>query len=447
MLARTLQISLLTGALAACGARTPLSANADAGARGGDSGAPGVPDGSAVADLSCGGGVQPGAPWPTVRRCPTLSAAAPIVGPRTPEVAWTVVASTPVVPLIAADGTLYVPTAADGLLALAPDGSTRWTAPQVAVEMPDLFAIGGDGTIYAVHGEQGTTDLTRLSALRPDGTLAWSSRFGTCQSGGVGVALGQDRSIYTVVHDGAGCTSNGYVARVVAFAPDGSTTWSHAFATSEFPTSEGLPVGIDGNVYVAMGSPSPGGQLDSVVAIRPDGTQAWRTTTRNGGDIAVAPDGTLYVQDGTSVTALRADGSVRWQRVLQPRPASGCDASKFAAVDRDGTLYALDRRGTLHAIRPDGTIPWQLTWSKNVLCGPPWRGAPIVSGDGTIYFGIGVPAAGSRTPTSPDRFGTVAVSRAGDVHWAAEDIGNPVALGADGTLYTDGPHGFSAIAP
>jgi outer membrane protein assembly factor BamB len=76
---------------------------------------------------------------------------------------------------LAADGTLYV-AAYEVLLALNPDGSTKWMfdAPDAQYLMECSPTVGGDGTVYVVSRKMAWQNYARLYALNPaDGTEKW----------------------------------------------------------------------------------------------------------------------------------------------------------------------------------------------------------------------------------------------------------------------------------
>jgi len=76
-------------------------------------------------------------------------------------------------PLVAADGTIYaVSGGVTGLVALTPDGEVKWT--RSIGSSGKLIGLAEDGTIYAVGW--GWSDYGLLSAVRPDGTVAWSAQ-------------------------------------------------------------------------------------------------------------------------------------------------------------------------------------------------------------------------------------------------------------------------------
>ncbi|MCU1276670.1 MAG: Pyrrolo-quinoline quinone repeat-containing protein [bacterium] len=106
----------------------------------------------------CNGGSQLASPWPGVNGCADGQSRSLARGPRAPDVAWTydtgVVLITSVV--VAANGTIYIGTSSN-LVALAPDGTVRWSVPGEG----DRLAIDVDGNVIAA------TPIA-VTAVRPD---------------------------------------------------------------------------------------------------------------------------------------------------------------------------------------------------------------------------------------------------------------------------------------
>jgi len=76
-------------------------------------------------------------------------------------------------PLVAADGTIYaVSGGVVGLVALTPEGEVKWT--RSIGSSGQLIGLAEDGTIYAVAW--GWSDYGLLSAVRADGSVAWSAQ-------------------------------------------------------------------------------------------------------------------------------------------------------------------------------------------------------------------------------------------------------------------------------
>ena len=347
-----------------------------------------------------GGGVQAGSPWPMEGRCPTRQSSTSQIATRSTAVRWTFNASS--------FGDLY-------------------GGPSIAA----------DGTVYVVAKEQ-------LLAVRPDGTLAWSSALGGTRKAYGVPTLAADGTIYVA---GSGTPSGA----LVAFTPLGKQKWVY-----DGPKFSRAPsVAADGTLYVP-------GKDGRVYAIRPDGSLAWTFTTGTGGAVwsspTIRPDGVLYFgsADGT-VYALRPDGSALWSY------ASGAPIRRPVVLGADGAVYALNSKvvaldssgkvlwkftpppTTLPAlaVAPDGTLRlladtalFALTREGHELWGFVHNTIPsstvAIDGSGTALFVIGDDYSIGRV---------YAVDASGKKAWdlALPKGGFDPAIGADGTVYfTDG---------
>jgi hypothetical protein len=396
----------------ACGARTGLDAAsvAEPAQSTGDASSPN--HAQAPVGLACPGnaGVQAGAPWPTYGRCPDHSGATPVVGPNgAHSVAWTWTSTnalTPLGPVVAADGTLFVVDIVGVLTALAPDGSVRFSTRDPVVQgVTEGFismTLGADGTVYVFNG-------SRLTAVRPDGSTAWLQDYpGSCVSGGA--TIGPDGSILFL-----GSCDSSY--RLIAVSPDGMTRWVAELPPGDVPSSPPsvAPGGrIVLTVPVSVNVAPPWG-ASRLLAYDTPGSLAWQAgpfTGTNVGGAVVADDGTAVFADQTGLVAARADGTIAWQ-------SSAPDESLQAilAVAPDGTVFAKDGADMLYSLKHDGTAGWR--GGSNV------GGSAIVDGDGTLFVGV----------STSDGWGTAAYSQGGELLWRADGVGRPVAMAADGTLY------------
>ncbi|MEK6700702.1 MAG: PQQ-binding-like beta-propeller repeat protein [Planctomycetota bacterium] len=115
-----------------------------------------------------------------------------------------------------------------------------------------------------------------------------------------------------------------------------------------------------------------------------DGTVAWRvplTATYAAHHGAVAPDGTVYVQDVQGkVYAVGPSGQLRWTY------QTGGLAEGPVVLGPDGTIYAGGNPAgadvSIHAINPDGTRRWMFTdpgVTQGIIAGP------AVGPDGNVY--------------------------------------------------------------
>lgn len=193
-------------------------------------------------------------------------------------------------------------------------------------------AVAGDGSMY-ITGETrsfgaGGADafLLKYSA---SGTLEWQRTYGTApddaNSGaesGIGVAVAPDNSGVLVV--GNYRDGNIFLAK---FSPTGVLLWDLTWGANQESASE-VAVAPDGTIYVAgITSSFDVGQSDAfLLSFSSTGTLNWQRTW--GGeffdgvrDLAVATDGGIYISGETVFSAnaaflvkFAADGSVTWER-------------------------------------------------------------------------------------------------------------------------------------
>ena len=327
--------------------------------------------------VSCGhaAGVQAGAPWPIARRCPARAANTPAVGGGVPRVQWT--ANAAVVwssePVIAADGTIYVADATRGVVALAPDGSTKWVSSYVIpADAPVSLAIAMDGTVVVYDGA--------LAGLRPsDGSAAWSTLV-TQYPLDFGLTVGTDGTAYVV--DSPPNDTGEYAGHLYAVDVGGNVRWRTRLGALEYPVSSPT-VGSSGAIFTVTQKLNGPDNEGSLVAATADGQLAWSATIPlTAGSVsgdrlpAVGEDGTVYVPIESGVVAFGADGAQLWRVKLGSDPGP-------LAVSTGGTVYAFTG-DALYAIAPGGTIALDAERpARRHVPRPP--AAVFVGGDGTIY--------------------------------------------------------------
>ncbi|MFB6243579.1 MAG: PQQ-binding-like beta-propeller repeat protein [Halobaculum sp.] len=340
-------------------------------------------------------------------------------------------ATTPAV----ADGRLYVGQtqfgSGDGdgsVAAVGSDGTVQW---RTSVRGPVEGLRVHDGTVFV-----GTETGIAVALDASDGTVRWRqfqrpARLPTPVIGPGGVYLaeiGNQIQGYKI-DDGAG------------------HLWGVRFdahATGTPAILDGLVVSGGGDGTVDARPPSavfePTDRLVRTPTPAPDATAQphvdypvpeaeWRTTVGDTvGDVGAWPAG-LVCGSGTSLLALRRDGSQRW------RVDAGGPVRRVPAV-ADGTVYATTTGGDLVAVDTSGTKQWTLSVGRSAS-------APVVA------VGLDLVAVGT------DR-GVVAVDTDGTERWrvgtapvrsapavaeslvlAGDDGGRLRAVEADGTVRWD----------
>lgn len=280
------------------------------------------------------------------------------------------------------------------------------------------LALSDTGTVY-VASEDGF-----VYALTPYGAAQWSAYIGPTN---FSPAIGTDGAIYVPNDNG----------RVFALNPSGTVRWNTEVGEDNSFSRNGAALSRD---YLYMESSS------YLCAIRlTTGEVEWKSFW--GGDqwgsVTLLPDGTLLSPGHGRLNDLDSNGQVLWQY-----PALSADATKRnggfpppgdffvgsgIAVGNNRTLYAAADRTRMVAMGMDGSPRWELN-APTIQAN---RSTPVVSADGTIFFGSGL-----ANLYAVDPFGTTKWTLAlqGGV------LATPV-LAQDGTIYVFNGHFLSAISP
>jgi outer membrane protein assembly factor BamB len=260
------------------------------------------------------------------------------------------------------DGIVYVSGETDGIYALRPDGSVAWgpvDAPSSVLPMSivgeTLFEQRRDGSIGAYRAA--------------DGTLLWETP--STEDDGGGPPLVDGGMVFSV-GDTTGVTAFADPALIAALAsPAAPPSPSAAPSASGVPdpftvvrstswdgTALAIPLGMDvgpdGNLYILDMKPS-------VTVIDPKDGRIVRTWGHQGtgpgefdvsrpddnpgyGDIAVAPDGQVYVADGSNhrVQAFRPDGTPTLTFGTFGTGEGQFGLPSEIVIGREGSVYILD---------------------------------------------------------------------------------------------------------
>ncbi len=200
-------------------------------------------------------------------------------------------------------------------------------------------------------------------------------------------------------------------------SPPGTVLW-------RLPVEEvtaGPAVGPDGTVYVTVGNP-----LAKLYALTPAGAKKWEAHLGSiPGAPSVAADGTIYVSGNNMFRAFNPDGTLRWSyappftHYISP-----------PAIAYDGTIYfAAGTPQTLYALRSDGSLKWTFEIGEGT-------DAPIVGGDGTIYFGVYYNGFYALHPDGTRKW-----------HYPIDGYNIHGAIGKDGTIYVSGSDTLFALTP
>jgi outer membrane protein assembly factor BamB len=359
-----------------------------------------------------GAAPRPSGQWPMFMYGPMRRGRTTIVGAQSPTVAWRISAETNYGgPVIGRDGTIYQGTFAGQLLALNPDGTTKWvvTVPYIVETTPAILL---DGRIAFVAGGG-------LYVVNPDGSPSWRFHTGGAFNEAA-PAIGSDGTIYTAGNQ-----------VLYALHPDGSLRWSYDAGHG----ITGPPaIAADGTVYF----PAP-----YLFALDPNGSLLWRSDIPAlGGSPSLGSTGTIYVNSTNipTVYAFNPDGTLAWSYSV----GSCCsqDVPSSPAIGLDGTVYVGETAlggAVVLALYPNGTLKWQVSIGA-------YHTGMSIGGDGTIYFGA----------TTYGYFKNVAsvfaLNRDGTLKWEYDDPGGgyvrtPPAIGSGQRIYAGSISGFFAIGP
>lgn len=377
------------------GANTGGTGGGDTG--GGDTGGGGsVPtDGSIV----CGGalGFEAASPWPMEGCCPDRRSRTSFAGPQNPELAWQHDLGAEILtsPVVDNEGWIYVITDDGNLDAIMPDGTLGWAynfAPTTKTR--GAPAIGEDGTLY--FGAE-----TGIFAVTLDGDQVWVHNAGGNKSSAL---IGPDRTVYVYSTNGT----------LYALGPDGNPRWTldtPPWGTTSELTKPRLALGAAGTLYLGL---SDGG----VLPVGQDGkAQAPIPKVCSGSvlDVAVAGNGTVYVQCEYHTIALSPGGTKAWDNQLTYEGRLAITPANGVIARGNGSILSLDAMGD------------QL-WAAPVYGN---TAGVALDGNGFVYF-----AGADGFPDSPLRI----VTDQGKDYWQYD---SDPAVGSHGAAVIDG----AVIAP
>ncbi len=276
-----------------------------------------------------------------------------------------------------------------GLVKISPDGDLIWSfeSGRTGSEATGGPSIGGDGKIY-IGTHAGT-----LYCLTPDNrTIVWKVETGRPIL--VKPAITEDGTVYFG-------TSSLRTEKQLFYAVregeenEGEVVWSLETLGESTGFYSSPAIGTDGTVYTGCND----GYL---YALCPDGTLLWGfdTTTEQetepgteparaiAASPVIGPDGTIYIatQNGyvLAVSSTEEGAEVLWSKNLDTRisatPLIADNNRIYVVGEQDATLYTLDDNGAILSKRSAG---------RSTIS------SPVMSADGTIYFGANLNDIGS----------------------------------------------------
>ncbi len=334
--------------------------------------------------------------WPAFRHNALMTAFTPARGPALPEIKWRAnFGSGPLgSPVLAADGTIYVPGNADSALyAVTPDGVLKWVyAGKDTEKFVAPLIISEDGTIY--FGS--TTNI--FYAINPNGSVRWRLKL----EGPVRYSanIGSDGTIYVAAQD----------CNLYAVTPAGKLKWKTFLG--KLP-GNGPAIATDGTIYVVAG--------ELLKGVKPDGTLQLEFNCADMGllnGLMVEGKELIYVTalEKPFIRAISNTPGIRWEQTFNP----SFKGSNMPAMGEDGAIYfSTAEGGGVVALNRNGTERWlfSLSGAKNLT--------ELVVDDSNYVYIVN------------DKLGLTSLSAAGQLRWSlpAVKCAFSPAIGADGTIY------------
>ncbi|MDI6817403.1 MAG: PQQ-binding-like beta-propeller repeat protein [Actinomycetota bacterium] len=306
-----------------------------------------------------------------------------------------------------------------GVFAFGDNKKVVWVSSEKG-NVTGPLAIGKDGTVYAVIGQ----NLTAIN--KKDGSTKWTIKLNGESSGGV--MLDKDDTVY------AGTVAG---QTLYAVTKSGDVKWTFK-ADGKIDSSPAI--GSDGTVYITTADLA-------LYAVSSSGALKWKYTvdvaeTTDISSPVLAKDGTIYFSasrfEGTAgmefFYAFEPSGKLKWRYQTEGKK------STMPAVAEDGTLvlattilnYTEDRGFTVGdayiiGITPDGEFDWSFKTRDDDFSEP-----PIIDGEGDIYM------------SSTDGYLTC-LTKTGTMRWRAK-IGGKASIGPEGVLYVSANSSVAAVA-
>lgn len=298
------------------------------------------------------------------------------IGPAIPEKKWTFDKKYDTVydmgssPAIGTDGTIYFGAVRGAneygqlfneVLAVSPNGQSKWSFSTPYNNVGTTPAIDNDGTIYF------GTKAGKFYALNPDKTEKWSFQIPS-KSILCSPTIGNDSYIYF------GASNH----KLYVFNKTGTKEWE--FLTDGTGTSGivGSPaIASDNTVYVAED------KLYALDPSNPDKRLKWSfdptpndLTDRMDSSPAIGTDGTIYIgSNNKTFYAVNPDGTLKWSY------QTGGSIYSDPSIAADGTVYVGSADHKVYAFSPNSSTPkWTFDTGSMIIA------APIIDGNGTIYI-------------------------------------------------------------
>jgi len=244
-------------------------------------------------------------------------------------------------PLVHDDGTIYVGTDAQKLVALSPKGETIFRL-ETGGEADTAPVFAKDGTVVFAAGKD-------VYAVRRGGDVAW--RFTAKRKVFTAPAITEDGLVVVGSQD----------HHVHAIGAGGVLAWSVDLGAD---VDGGAAIGDDGSIYV-------GTDAGDVVKLDGQGHVGWRTAVGGfvRGSLSIARNGDVLA--GTygpvpRVVRLSPDGAIRGAFAIRGTGAREFGIHGGPLEDEDGVLYFGAQDDAVYAVGSDGAPRWRLETGGDV---------------------------------------------------------------------------------
>ena len=268
-------------------------------------------------------------------------------------------------PLVAPSGIIYQGTMfpSNSVVALAPDGTKLWETP-VGNSIQSRLALGADGTIYANPSAQG------LVALATNGTILWNF-LGTNRAFVTPPAIAEDGTIYfTTGHPDP--TNGSPLADLIALRPDGTEKWR--FNGDRNKSFTEAVIAPDGKILFGGGDKNGKPRIFAVKTSGTNGVLAWSSPGEALLPLSIAADGSIYAM-GSKLMVFRPDGTTN--QIL----GASSSRNTGVALAADGTAHFAGFDGNLVGLTRSGRRFW-----TNAIGGD-GLSSPVLDAKGVLYVG------------------------------------------------------------
>ena len=253
-------------------------------------------------------------------------------------------------------GTIYAATNAGYLYAWTPDGALKWAAAGASGDDP--VSVGADGTIYAASAEPNAAGVVAaaVNAFNADGTRKWTFVDGDSQSVRAGPSVGPDGKIYVIFRSLVDVNGNPIGRNLTALRPDGTVAWSvnrdfHRYGSDgkEITFGRQLP-----HLYFAFDvfpDPDPSFVNGGTFAYDFNGRLVWQ---RGGGCCGVMA---IPADEGVRHFGTRLDPLTGQLVYSFPFPPYGATPNGPPDAGPDNVHY-IKGNSRLFAVNPNGSEKW-----------------------------------------------------------------------------------------